>query len=153
MKCKSKSKAKLLTKHTKKKEASNKARRNKSKRKSTATSEKRQSIVDHLKRKEAIRKSRKFQYHHSISDDSLDESSSYSPERKLTRFKHMAMDSGLNIDSEHKNMTFNKDEFFKNEFKKAQGELIDAKNALYNSQTALNEKEKEVVTNYCIQSL
>jgi hypothetical protein len=57
----------------------------------------------------------------------------------------MTDDSSLKFDSANKNMTFHKDEFYKHEFQRVQGELIDIKNKLYQTKQICKNKHEKVI--------
>lgn len=137
------------TKHNGKKDTPKNQEKSKSRKRSWAAGDKRRTLVDHLKRKEAIKKFQKHNYADLSSDSSYWKNSkpnsfSSSPKLKRTRFKRLTLDSSIKWDSVEKNKTFNKDDFFKTEFKKTQSELLEVKNKLYKLQHSYDLKSSEV---------
>lgn len=146
MKYKSKSRCKINTKKPlKRKELSVKQKRSRSARRSLAPSEKRKTILEHLKRKQAIKRYNKYANNESLTEDSYDmyssHSSSSSPNLKKTRFKRLTLDSSLKCDSADKNKTFHKDNYFKDEFTKAQAEIVELKSKLRKANAKLEDRE------------
>lgn len=144
-KCKSKCRL-AVKKPAKKRESSRKSKR--SRRKSHAHSEKRRTIMDHLKRKEAVKQFKRHNHLGSISDDSYEvdsqlDSSSESPKFKRTHFKRMTLDSSVKGDSYEKLST--QKVSFKTEYNKAQEELTDLRNQIYELQFNLENKDNELV--------
>ncbi|CAI2385628.1 unnamed protein product [Moneuplotes crassus] len=147
MRNKSKSKPKLATKRQlRKRDLSLKARKNKLRRRSVAA-EKRKAIIENLKNREPLRKSRKRKWDcHSESSyrsKSRKYSISSSPKLKKKKCKTKRLDTNLFGGSGNKNRTFHKQDYFKGELKRAHNEILDLKSLLEQSNTALSISEKE----------
>lgn len=145
---KCKSKTKLLTKkQLRKRDLSLKAKKNKSRRRSCVPQEKRKTIIDHIRRKESVKKHYKHKWEclSDSSDESHDQynSESTSPKQAKAHFKRMTLDSSMKCDSVDKSKTVHKEDYFKSEFKKAHSEILEMRNKLSKTKTALELKTSE----------